>query len=148
MTLVIAPLTTTVMGSAPKRLSGTASGINTAINSTANVLAVAILGVVALNMFSAAVDRRMQDLNLPPQAVAQVEAETVNLANAEAPPDLSPTQRQQVNHLFDVSFVDAFRVVMYVCAGLVGAAAVVSYVMVEGKPSDPKRRRTVKRTAS
>jgi EmrB/QacA subfamily drug resistance transporter len=138
MTVVIAPLTTTVMGTAPKRLSGTASGINTAINSTANVLAVAILGVLALSVFNTSVDRQLKTMDLSPEAAAEVERETGNLANAQAPQSLPPDQQVEVDRVFDLAFIDAFQTVMYVSAGLVGAAALVSLLMIEGKPpSDP-----------
>ncbi|MCW5878697.1 MAG: MFS transporter [Anaerolineales bacterium] len=134
MTLVIAPLTTTVMGAAPKRLSGTASGINTAVNSTANVLAVAILGVVALNVFIGSVERRLDPAQFTPQALSEIHAETKNLANASAPASLPPAQRQQIDSVYDQAFVDAFQIVMYVCAGLVATASLVAQIFVDGKP--------------
>lgn len=134
MTLVIAPLTTTVMGAAPKRLSGTASGINTAVNSTANVLAVAILGVVALNVFISSVERRVDPAQFTPQALSEIRAETKNLANASAPANLPPAQRQEIDSVYDQAFVDAFQIVMYVCAGLVATASLVAQLFVDGKP--------------
>jgi EmrB/QacA subfamily drug resistance transporter len=134
MTVVIAPLTTTVMSTAPKRLSGTASGINTAINSTANVLSVAILGALALNIFNASVDRQLQTMDLPAQTTSEIKLETPKLANAQAPDSLPTDQRVEVDRAFDLAFVDAFRVLMYVCAGLVVTAALVSLLMIEGKP--------------
>lgn len=139
MTLVVAPLTTTVMGSAPMRLSGTASGINTAINSTANVLAVAILGVVALATFSSSIDRQLQETDLSPQAITEIEAEQVKLANAQAPESLPPAEQDAVNHIFDLAFIDAFRVLMYACAGLGLTSAAVSWLMIEGKAAGEAR---------
>ncbi|MEX2144673.1 MAG: MFS transporter [Anaerolineales bacterium] len=135
MTVVIAPLTTTVMSSAPKRLSGTASGINTAINSTANVLAVAILGVVALSVFNSSITRQLEPMDLTPQATALIEAETTKLANAQAPDSLPLDKQVDVDLAFDRAFVDAFQVLMYICAGLVVTAALVSLLMIEGKPA-------------
>ncbi|MEX2160437.1 MAG: MFS transporter [Anaerolineales bacterium] len=132
MSIIIAPLTTAVMSSAPNRLSGTASGINTAINSAANVLAVAVLGVVALSVFNVSVNGQLRNLELPPQTIALIEAETVKLANAQAPSSLQPGQRQEVNRIFDLAFIDAFRTLMYVCAALVTFGAVVSFAMIEG----------------
>jgi EmrB/QacA subfamily drug resistance transporter len=131
MSIIIAPLTTAVMSSAPNRLSGTASGINTAINSTANVLAVAVLGVVALSVFNVSVDNQLREIDLPPQIVTDIEAETVKLANAQAPASLPEEQQDLVNHIFDLSFINAFRVLMFVCAGLAIVAAGVSYYMIE-----------------
>jgi EmrB/QacA subfamily drug resistance transporter len=142
MTVVIAPLTTTVMSSAPKRLSGTASGINTAINSTANVLAVAILGVVALNVFNSSVNRQLEPMELSAKVSAEIQTETTKLANAQAPDSLPQDQQDDVNLAFDLAFVDAFAVLMYICAGLVVSASLVSLFMVEGKPTSEKPIRT------
>jgi hypothetical protein len=134
LTIVFAPLSTTVMSSAPMRLSGTASGINNALISTANVLFVSLLGVVALYSFGTAVHRRIEPLDLQPLAVEQIDSETVKLANATAPSSLNSSQRAAVNNIFDLAFVDAFRVLMFFCAGLSVASAVVSWRMIDGKP--------------
>lgn len=131
MSIIIAPLTTAVMSSAPNRLSGTASGINTAINSTANVLAVAVLGVVALSVFNVSVDRQLRSIDLAPQTISEIEAETVKLANAQAPTSLPQEQQDVVNHVFDLAFINAFRILMVVCAGLAIIAAGVSYYLIE-----------------
>lgn len=134
LTIVFAPLSTTVMSSAPMRLSGTASGINNALISTANVLFVSLLGVVALQSFSAAVDRRIQPMDLPPLAIQQIDSETVKLADATAPASLNASQQAAVNNIFDLAFVDAFRSLMVFCAGLSVASSVVSWRMIDGKP--------------
>jgi hypothetical protein len=122
------------MSSAPMRLSGTASGINNALISTANVLFVSLLGVVALLSFSSAVNRRIEPLDLQPLAVEQIGAETVKLANASAPDSLNASQQAAVNNIFDLAFVDAFKVLMFFCAGLSVASAVVSWRMIDGRP--------------
>lgn len=134
LTIVFAPLSTTVMSSAPMRLSGTASGINNALISTANVLFVSLLGVVALSSFSSAVEQRIQPLQLPALAVSQIEAETVKLADASAPASLNASQQAAVNDIFDLAFVDAFRVLMVFCTGLSVASAFVAWRMIDGKP--------------
>lgn len=139
MTILLAPLTTTVMSSAPMRLSGTASGINTAINSSSNVLAVAILGVVALGVFTHSINGRLDTMQLPAQAGQDIEVERVKLANAQAPDSVPVEQREEVDTVFHLAFIDAFRVLMYICAGLAATGAVVSYFMIEGKAEGEAR---------
>jgi hypothetical protein len=83
-------------------------------------------------------------MDLSPRSLAEIGLETSNLANAQAPESLPLDQRVEVNQVFDLAFVDAFQILMYVCAGLVVAAALVSLLMIEGKSAsevslDPSR---------
>ncbi len=136
-TITAAPLTTTVMSAAPSRLSGTASGINNTLLSTANVLAVALLGVVALQSFSASLNKQIQLLDLPPIAVREITANKVSLANLEAPNSLDANRKAAVNHAVDQAFIDAFRNIMYICAGLAVASAGVAWLWIEGGGDTP-----------
>src|SRR5205814_4760520 len=52
MAVTVAPLPTTVINAVPERQAGTASGINNAVASLASLLAVAILGAVALGAYN------------------------------------------------------------------------------------------------
>ena len=54
LALLVAPITTTAIGSAPQQLAGVASGVNMMVARVGSLVAVAVLGVVAAVVFEAA----------------------------------------------------------------------------------------------
>ena len=84
MGLTVAPLTTTVMSTAPSSHSGVAAGISNAITRSSQVLATAIMGAVALVAFNAALDLRsetIEGLTGPQQAAIIAEARELGQAS-------------------------------------------------------------------
>ena len=133
MTLVIAPLTTTAMNSVSGRHSGLASGVNNAVSRTATLLAIPVLGIFVFAAFSSTLDVRMTELDLPPEARQQLDAEKVNLGAAKVPEDLGGATAASVQKAIEESFVAGFRIAMYVAEGLALASAVAAGILVEGK---------------
>ncbi|WP_321963434.1 MFS transporter [Paraburkholderia sp. J7] len=68
MTITVAPLTTTVMGSVSNERTGVASGINNAVARVASLLAVAVLGIVFVWSHHAALSARLDALHVPHDA--------------------------------------------------------------------------------
>lgn len=64
MTITVAPLTATVMGAVPGARTGVASGINNAVARVANLLAVAVLGIVFVWSHHAALAVRLDELRV------------------------------------------------------------------------------------
>ena len=136
MAISVAPLTTTVMGSADASLAGTASGINNAVARTGGVLAVAVLGVVVFGRFHAELAVRAAQVSTAPSARAFVAEAGSRIAAATVPSDLPAGVARALRDAVDVSFTAAFRLAMLVAAALAGLAAASAAVLVENPQRD------------
>jgi len=131
MGLTVAPLTTAVMGAVPSSHAGIASGINNAVSRTAGVLALATIGALALLLFGNALAARSAPLNLSPADQAALQAEAAKLGGAQPPASLPPALRDPVQLAIHQAFVDMFRVVMVIGAGLAWLSAGLAALLVD-----------------
>jgi EmrB/QacA subfamily drug resistance transporter len=139
MAVSVAPLTTTVMGAVPDRYAGAASGINNAIARIAGMLAVAILGTVAVWVFGATLDRRLAASHVPPIIRQALAREASRLAEARVPAVAgSELQAQLARHLAE-SFVSSFRVIMLTAAALAVLSAVCAAFTISRVRTGPAR---------
>jgi MFS family permease len=141
MAISIAPLTTTVMNSVPERRAGVASGINNAVSRAAGLLAIAIFGIVMLEVFNRSLDRRTSALSVASQARAARAPQRNKLAGAELPSELDPETRRLVRQAIDESFVHGFRTVMMLGALLAVASAGSALCLIRDKPTAQMTRR-------
>jgi EmrB/QacA subfamily drug resistance transporter len=137
MAVSVAPLTTTVMSAAGNQHAGTASGINNAISRIASMLAIALLGALAVGVFGAALDRRLAELQMPPEIRHAVNAEVPKFAEAKVPPQIEGEQRRMLEKVLDESFVRSFRVAMLVAAGLALTSALCAGLMTGPQRKNP-----------
>jgi hypothetical protein len=133
MALVVAPLTTTVMNAVPQHQAGLASGINNAVARLAGLLAIAVFGIVFLNVFSGELGQELRARAVPAGIAQAVEAQRRQLASADAPTGASAEERTAVREAIQASFVTGFRWVMGVGAALALGSAAIALVTVEGK---------------
>lgn len=118
MSISVAPLTTTVMGAVDSRHAGIASGINNAVSRCAGLLAVAVMGILMLGLFSHGLDRRLAKSDLPPPARAAMAAQRERLAALQMPAGLAEPARTAARSAVDRAFLDGFRGVLLSAAGL------------------------------
>jgi EmrB/QacA subfamily drug resistance transporter len=137
MAITVAPLTTAVMGSVSPHRAGVASGINNAVSRAAGVLAIAAFGAVALFAFGAALETRTSQLDLPVAARAAIHAEAANLGNAHPPAGLSAEASAAVELAIKQSFVDMFRLLAAIAAGLAWLSALLAALTVESRLGAP-----------
>jgi EmrB/QacA subfamily drug resistance transporter len=130
MAVSVAPLTTTVMRAVDDRHAGVASGINNATARVAGLLAVALLGAVAVGVFGKAVEERLRQMELPNETHELVRAEIPKLAEAQAPPTVTAAQREQLRRALNESFVVSFRVAQIIAALLALASGACGWLMI------------------
>lgn len=137
MAMSAAPLTTVVMNSVPQRLAGTASGINNAVARVAGLLAIAVLGIMMVSLFSRALNERLGNLGLPSEAMRAVQSSEIRLAGTAVPEALDSMAAAKLRSLIDLAFVFAFRAILLVCAGLSVASSAVAWRMIGAEPKPP-----------
>jgi EmrB/QacA subfamily drug resistance transporter len=116
MAVCVAPLTATVMRSAGDQYAGAASGINNAAARVAGLLAVALLGAVAVGAFRTALDRQLERLHTAPGIAQVLRSEVQKLAEAPIPMFADTATQQALRHAIEESAVASFRIVMIICA--------------------------------
>lgn len=136
MAIAVAPLTTAVMGSVDPQRVGIASGINNAVARAAGLMAIAVLGIVALVTFSSALDSSLSTLSLPPGIHSALIAQQNKLVGIAIPGGLSNTAHAAIQQAISESFVTSFRIIMLVAAGLALVSALSSFLLIEGKPAN------------
>src|SRR6266576_1795734 len=130
MAISVAPLTTVVMSSVDKDRSGAASGINNAVARVAGVLAVALVGIAMVKLFSFSLNRSLTGGLFPPGILQYVQANAFKLASLDLPSDLDPATAALVRSAIRKAFVFGFRTLMLACAVLCLASSAVASLMI------------------
>jgi MFS family permease len=130
MAISVAPLTTVVMSAVEQDRAGAASGINNAVARVASVLAVAILGIVMVKLFSASLQRSLTGALLPPGIFGYVRSNQIKLAGLDLPSGLDVQTAALLHTSISHAFVFGFRIVMLICAGLCVASAAVASLLI------------------
>jgi MFS family permease len=138
MGITVAPLTTTVMGSVSSQHSGVASGINNAVTRSAQVLALAILGAVAIFTFTNTLQARAATLPLSPEQRATLVADAGKLGATTPPPGLSAKAVAQVHTAVQESFVGTFRLLTLIGSAMALASAALAWFLI-GPPGKIQR---------
>ncbi len=131
--LTVPALSSLVIGSAQAGGISLASAVNSAIARVAGVTAIAVMASLLLVGFSADLKRRLPSLNLPEEERVQVWEDRAALASLKIPESLSTGQAASLRDAVKWSFVNGFRRLLAISAGLAILAAVSAAVLVEGE---------------
>lgn len=138
MTLTVAPLTTTVLATAPSEYSGTASGVNNAVSRTAGVLAIAAIGAIVLSSFQHHLVQLTAALPLSSLMREQLATAAAQLANTQPPSGLNSALNQQIYHAVSTAFIASYQQVMQICAALAWISALIASVWIHN-PKESQR---------
>ncbi len=132
MAVTAAPLTTAVMDAVDKRHAGTASGVNNAVSRIAGMLAVAVLGTLAVGLFGPALGKGLDALRVAPDVRAALAAQVPRLVEAQVPPGVDEASRRLLEKAIADAFVHTFRLIMLLCAALALTSALCAALTPAG----------------
>ena len=133
MAVSVAPLTTAVMGAADQANVGAASGINNAVARISGLIAIAVLGIVVTTVFNNGLNRRLAHVEVRESVRQDILKQRTKLAAIELPAGLAADEREAVSSAISNSFLEAFRVIMLLCALLAANGAISAYLMIGNK---------------
>jgi hypothetical protein len=124
------------MDAVESRFAGAASGINNAVARLAGMLAIAVLGVLAVRVYAGALERGLLRVGLPDGVRSAVLAQVARLTAIRLPRELEESARHTAERIVAESFVSSFRAVMLVAAALSAASALCAVLTIpRGKDS-------------
>ena len=137
MVVAVAPLTATVISAVPDHETGVAAGINNAVASVANLLAVAVLGALALGLYDRGLARELTDKSVPSEVARAIGDARGQFVVAPALATIQGSDRQRAESVIKGSLANSIRTIMLVCAALALAGAASGILL----PS-PRHRRS------
>lgn len=133
MAVTVAPLTTAVMGAVDASNSGVASGVNNAVSRVAGLLAIAVFGIFIVASFSSSLDSRLTTLNTPDNVRQTIDQQRTKLTQIDLPQGVTGQQQIDLKQAINEAYIDGFRLIMLIGAGLALVSALAAGVLVEGK---------------
>jgi EmrB/QacA subfamily drug resistance transporter len=127
LALVVAPLTTTLMGSVPVANAALASSINNAISRVGQPLLSALIFVVVSGAYFAAIAGAVPGFD-PSDPAARALVQPLNPPGAGASPELAAAARE--------ASVGALRLAALTCAALLAAGSAANWVGLRPSPAD------------
>ncbi len=136
MAFTVAPLTTTVMGAVSDQLSGVASGVNNALTRIANVFANALLGLLAVLLFTTSLRGRVETLPMTAAVRQATLAQAIDLGNAKVPSIVDPQEASRIKEAYRLAFIDVYVKVMRIAAGFAWMAALLAFLTIPNKAQE------------
>jgi EmrB/QacA subfamily drug resistance transporter len=126
-----APLSAAVINAVPHARFGAASGVNSTLARLAATLAMATLGPLFIATFQYSTEHRIARLNTPANVLTQIKSESRRLLDAPLPGGMTSELSRRLDSERRLAFIDAFRVMALIGAGLTWLGAGVSALMIQ-----------------
>jgi len=130
MAISATPLTTIVLDAVAPPEAGIASGVNNLFARVASLLAIAVIGVATMALFSRAIDQRGRLAALPPSLRQSLTEERRGFVDTELPDSVQGRDRTMLERLIAEAFVASFRSVVGLSAGVALVTAFATALMV------------------
>lgn len=137
MAITVAPLTSTVMAAVDEKDVGVASGVNNTVARVSALLAVAIAGLVARQVFGARLADELSAAPVSPTVREAVLAQASSLADVAVPAGATASERDAVDRAVGRAFVAAFRRVCVLAALLAIVGALAAAVTMRAESEQP-----------
>lgn len=137
MVVAVAPLTATVIGAVAKHETGIAAGINNAVASVASLLAVAVLGALALGLYDRGLDRELAGRSLPREVTRAIGDARGQFVVAPVLANVQGSDRQLAESIMRGALGNSIRTIMLVCAALALAGTASSMLLPSRRRQDP-----------
>lgn len=138
MGISVAPLTTTVMSAVAQRHAGAASGVNNAVSRLAGMLAVALLGTIAVGAFGESLEAHLRFLSVQPEVRTALSEQVPKLAQAQVPSGVESGMRLRLAQALNEAFLTSFRTVMLITAGMALASALCARLTVGARAASAR----------
>jgi hypothetical protein len=126
-----------VIGAVPDHETGVAAGINNAVASVANLLAVAVLGALALGLYDRGLDRHLAAKPLPTAVARAIGDARGQFVIAPALAKVQGDDRQWAESVIRQSLAKSIRSVMLICAALALAGAASGMLLPSSRRQRP-----------
>ena len=130
MALVIAPLTKSALSVEPK-YSGSASGVNNAVARIAGLFAVALLGAIVLSLFTNSLSQKIYASSLTNDQKLIILSQKNDLGDITIPSNFDSKDQVIAKTSIETSFIEGFRVAMWICAALALLSSIISYFTIK-----------------
>jgi EmrB/QacA subfamily drug resistance transporter len=130
--IIVAPLTTTALGSVPQHNAGVASAVNNLMSRASGTVATAILGGVALITFANVLQTNIIDIPILPENEILLIENSKEFSGTQVPESMEDTETiSEVESAIDWAFVYVFRMMAIIAAIMSWISAAIAAVMIE-----------------